>query len=155
LSHYDLGIIESVAEFPRGSRRAPKLLITAEQGKFLLKRRARGKDDAFKVAFSHALQLFLASKQFPLPHLIGTRRDNNSMLQWRGAVYEMFEYIPGQSYPHTLEATFDSGRVLALYHKLLGDFQSEWQPPSGSYHMQPSVEHGLGAVPAALQSNDA
>ena len=49
-----------------------------------MKRRARGKDDPFKVAFCHAIQLYLASKQFPLPHLIGTKKENNSMLQWRG-----------------------------------------------------------------------
>src|SRR5581483_1667666 len=128
LSHFDIGVIDSVTEFPRGSRKAPKLLIVSEQGKFLLNRRARGKDDPFKVAFCHALQLYLAAQQFPLPHLIGTKRENNSMLQWRNGVYELFEYIPGQSYPQTLESTFDSGRVLGLYHKLLHEFQSEWQP---------------------------
>lgn len=154
LSHYDIGLLESVVEFPRGSRRAPKVLIATDQGKFLLKRRAKGKDDAFKVAFSHALQLFLAAKQFPLPHLIGTKRENNSMLQWHGGVYELFEYIPGQSYPQTLEATFESGRVLALYHKLLTDFKSEWQPASGSYHLQPSIDHGLATVPSALGITD-
>jgi homoserine kinase type II len=153
LSHFDIGVIEAVAEYPRGSRKAPKLLIQSEQGKFLLKRRARGKDDPFKVAFAHALQLYLASKQFPLPHLIGTRKDNNSMLQWRGGVYELFEYIPGQSYPHTLEATFDAGRILSLYHKLLLDFKSQWQPSTGSYHMAPSVESGLRAIPQALAAN--
>src|SRR6266436_9612225 len=126
MSHFDIGVIESIVEFPRGSRKAPKLLIVSDHGKFLLKRRARGKDDPFKVAFCHALQLHLAAKQFPLPHLIGTKKDNNSMLQWRGAVYELFEYIPGQGYPQTLEATFDSGRVLSLYHKLLQEFKSEW-----------------------------
>jgi homoserine kinase type II len=146
LSHFDIGVIDSIVEFPRGSRKAPKLLIVSEQGKFLLKRRARGKDDPFKVAFCHALQLFLAGKQFPLPHLIGTRRENNSMLQWRNTVYEMFEYIPGQGYPQTLESTFDSGRILALYHKLLETFQSEWQPPSGSFHRAPSVEQGLRGI---------
>ena len=153
-SHFDIGIIESVAEYPRGSRKAPKLLIVSEQGKFLLKRRARGKDDPYKVAFSHAIQLYLAAKQFPLPHLIGTRKENNSMLQWRNGVYELFEYIPGQSYPQTLEATFDSGRVLALYHKLLHDFHSEWQPATGSYHAAPSVEHGLKLIPKTLQSSE-
>ena len=97
------------------------------------------------------MQLFLASQQFPLPHLIGTRRENNSMLQWRNGVYELFEYIPGQNYPQTLEATFDSGpRVLALYHKLLADFKSEWQPPSGSYHLAPAVEQGLRTIPTTL-----
>ena len=157
LSHYDIGVIDSVTEFPRGSRKAPKLLIVSEQGKFLLKRRARGKDDPFKVAFCHAIQLYLASKQFPLPHLIGTRKENNSMLQWRNGVYELFEYIPGQAYPQTLESTFDSGRVLALYHKLLESFKSEWKPPTGSYHMAPAVEQGLRSIttsaPAGLANN--
>src|SRR5579864_9401871 len=155
LSNFDIGVIDSVVEYPRGSRKAPKLLIVSEQGKFLLKRRARGKDDPYKVAFSHAIQLYLASKQFPLPHLIGTRKENNSMLQWRNTVYELFEYIPGQGYPQTLEATFDGGRVLALYHKLLQDFQSEWQPASGSYHAAPSVEQGLKIIPKTLQTNEA
>jgi homoserine kinase type II len=152
MSYFDIGVIESVVDFPRGSRKAPKLLIVSEQGKFLLKRRARGKDDPYKVAFCHSLQLFLASKQFPLPHLIGTRKDNNSMLQWRNTVYELFEYIPGQPYPQSLEATFDSGRILALYHKLLADFRSDWQPPSGSYHLAPSVQQGLRTIPATLSS---
>jgi Ser/Thr protein kinase RdoA (MazF antagonist) len=150
MSHFEIGILDSIVDYPRGSRKAPKLLVVSEQGKFLLKRRARGKDDPYKVAFAHALQLYLASKQFPLPHLIGTKRDNNSMLQWRNQVYELFEYIPGQSYPQTLEATFDSGRVLSLYHKLLQSFQSEWQPSGGSYHLAPSVEQGLRAIPSAV-----
>ncbi|HZN65324.1 MAG TPA: phosphotransferase [Tepidisphaeraceae bacterium] len=155
LSHFDIGIIESIVEYPRGSRKSPKLLIVSEQGKFLLKRRARGKDDVYKVAFSHAVQLYLASKQFPLPHLIGTKNDNNSMLQWRNLVYELFEYIPGQPYPQTLEATFDGGRVLSLYHKLLHDFRSEWQPSGGSYHMAQSVENGLQSLPGRLPPGEA
>src|SRR5690349_207543 len=71
MSHFDIGVIDSIVEFPRGSRKAPKLLVVSEQGKFLLKRRAGGRNDPYKVAFSHALQLHLAAKQFPLPHLIG------------------------------------------------------------------------------------
>ena len=154
LSHFDIGVVDSIVEFPRGSRKAPKLLIVSEQGKFLLKRRARGKDDPFKVAFTHALQLYLASKQFPLPHLIGTRKENNSMLQWRNGVYELFEYIPGQTYPQTLESTFDSGRILALYHKLLEEFKSEWQPPSGSYHNAAAVDSGLRAIAAGINESE-
>jgi Ser/Thr protein kinase RdoA (MazF antagonist) len=154
LSHYDIGVVDSVVEFPRGSRKAPKLMIVSEQGKFLLKRRARGKDDPFKVAFTHSLQLFLAGKQFPLPHLIGTKKENNSMLQWRNGVYELFEYIPGQSYPQTLEATFDSGRILGLFHKLLEDFKSEWQPSSGSYHAAASVETGLRTIAGNIPQTD-
>lgn len=143
LSHYDLGLLESVVEFPRGSRKAPKLLIAGERGKFLLKRRARGRDEPQKVAFTHALQLYLTSQKFPLPHLIGTRQHNNSMLQARGAVYELFEFVTGQSYPQTLEATHDAGRVLAAFHKLLNDFRSEWRPGNGSYHNAPGVDRGF------------
>ncbi|MGA2584988.1 MAG: phosphotransferase [Tepidisphaeraceae bacterium] len=150
LSHYDIGVVDSVVEYPRGSRKAPKLLIVSEQGKFLLKRRARGKDDPFKVAFTHSLQLYLTNKAFPLPHLIGTKKENNSMLQWRNGVYELFEYIPGTGYPQTLESTFDSGRILALYHKLLEEFKSEWHPPSGSYHASTGVENGLKAIAASI-----
>ena len=36
LSHFDIGIIDSIVEFPRGSRKAPKLLIVCDHGKFLL-----------------------------------------------------------------------------------------------------------------------
>jgi len=147
MSHFDIGVIQSVKEFPRGSRRAPKLAIVSEKGEFLLKRRARGKDDPFKVAFSHALQLYLAGKQFPLPHLIGTRKDNNSMLQHNNAVYELFEYIRGNVYDNSLEATFDSGKSLALYHKLLRDYTPEFDPPVGSYHSSRAIHSSLDQLP--------
>jgi homoserine kinase type II len=150
LSHYDLGVIDSIVEFPRGSRKAPKLLVATERGKFLLKRRARGRDEPQKVAFTHALQLYLTGKSFPLPHLIGTRRHNNSMLQVHGAVYELFEYVAGQQYPQTLEATHESGRVLATYHHLLNDFRSEWKPGMGSYHNAPGVERGFESLLAKV-----
>lgn len=153
LSHFDLGFVESAIEFPRGSRKAPKMVITAEHGKYLLKRRARGKEDAFKVAFCHQIQLFLMAKQFPLPHLIGTKGDNNSLFQWKGATYELFEFIPGQNYSQSLESTGDSGRILALYHKLLESFESHYQSPFASYHMAPSVETGLRQIPKTLSKS--
>ncbi len=150
MSNFDIGPISAVKEFPRGSRRAPKLLITSEKGEYLLKRRARGKDDPFKVAFSHALQLYLAGRQFPLPHLIGTRKDNNSMLQHNNAVYELFEYIRGNNYDSSLEATFDAGKTLALYHKLLREYTPEFEPPVGSYHSSKAIHNSLDQLPNTL-----
>lgn len=154
MSHWDVGIIQSIKEFGRGSRKAPKLLMQTERGEYLLKRRAKGKDDPFKVAFSHSLQLYLASKQFPLPHLIGTRKDNNSMLQLNGNVYELFEYIRGTGYDNSLEATYDSGKILALYHKLLRDYTPQFEPPSGSYHASKAISSGLEQIPITLNRND-
>lgn len=154
LSHFDTGTIEAIQEFPKGSRKAPKLILRTDTGLYLLKRRARGKDDPFKVAFCHALQLYLASKQFPLPHLIGTKKDNNSMLQWKGAIYELFEYIKGTSYDNSLEATADAGKTLSLFHKLLQTYQPEYEPPTGSYHAARSVAASMEAIPKTLAKVD-
>ena len=150
LSHFELGVIERIREFPRGSRRAPKLLIKAERGPFLLKRRAQGKDDPDKVAFCHGIQLHLAARQFPLPHLIGTRNDNNSMLRIGEFTYELFEYIQGTPYDQSLEATQDAGKALALMHKLLLDYKSDHKPTSSSYHNAKSVYSACRAIPTTL-----
>lgn len=152
MSHFDIGVIRDIREFPRGSRKSPKLLIEAEQGHFLLKRRARGRDDINKVAFSHLIQLHLTAQQFPLPHLIGTRRSNSSMLHLNNSIYELFEYIPGQGYPQTLDSTYESGKVLALYHKLLENFTTDFKPAPGSFHAAPSVEQGLKHIPSVIRS---
>jgi len=143
LSHYDLGFIHGITEFPRGSRRAPKVVIEADRGKFLFKRRAKGKDDLKKVAFTHEIQLSLAAQNFPLPHLLGTRGDNNSMLVLNGHIYEMFEYIPGEAYDASLAATLHSGHILGLYHKLLRDFTSDYEPPTGSYHNAEAIRQAI------------
>ena len=146
LSHYHVGTIDKLEEFRRGSRRAPKLVIKASEGRFLLKRRARGRDDLHKVAFCHDIQNALAAKQYPLPHLVGTVTNNQSMLVLDGQVYELFEYIPGQGYNAGAESTADAGRVLALFHKLLEDFDSPYEPPTGSYHDAPAVEKGFDLI---------
>ena len=143
LSHYDLGVITSIEEFRRGSRRAPKVIVSSSRGRFLFKRRARGKDDLNKVAFTHRIQLHLAGENFPLPHLMGTRTDNNSMLVLNKRIYEVFEYMEGDTYDGSLDATYDAGRILGLYHKLLADFHSEYSPPRGSYHNAKAVAEAI------------
>ena len=150
LSHYDLGIISSIEEFARGSRRAPKVVIDCQRGRFLFKRRAKGKDDLAKVAFTQQIQLTLAGQNFPLPHLLGTRNENDSMLVWESNIYEMFEYITGTGYDGSLDATFQSGRILGLYHKLLVDFSSDYRPPTGSYHNAPAIEQAIQNTVSSL-----
>ncbi|MCK4342779.1 MAG: phosphotransferase [Phycisphaerae bacterium] len=154
LSHYDVGVIESAKEFPRGSRQAPKLLLGTPRGRYLLKRRASGRDDPFKVAFSHALVAHLRDKEFPVPALIGTRNDQNSLLQLGGHVYELFEYVQGERYDNSLEQTTYSGLALARYHEAVIDFQTEWTPPAGSYHDADAVRNGLNAIPTTTASHD-
>lgn len=150
LSHFEVGIIQAVQEFPRGSRKAPKLLVKTENGLYLLKRRAQGKDDPFKVAFCHDLQLFLADKKFPLPHLLGTRKGNNSMLQRGGRIYELFEYIRGTVYDQSGEATADAGKTLGLFHKLVTGYQSAYEAPTGSYHASRAVGRAVELIPETM-----
>jgi len=126
------------------------VVIDSERGRFLFKRRGAGRDDATKVAFTHQIQLWLAAENFPLPHLVGTRGDNNSMLVRDGAIYEMFEYIEGGPYDGSLEATSHAGRILALFHKLLRNFSSDYKAPTASYHNAAAVQQAIRNTIKAL-----
>ena len=150
LSHYNLGKIEKVEEYCRGSRRSPKVRIITDKGKFLLKRRARGSDEMSKVAFTHEIQLHLAMRNFPLPHLIGTKPENNSMLIREDNIYEMFEYVSGKGYSGSLDATYNAGRILGLYHKLLTDFHSDYAPPTNSYHDNEAVAKAIASTVTSI-----
>jgi homoserine kinase type II len=147
LSHYDLGVIKSVKEFPRGSRRAPKLYIESDKGRWLVKRRARGRENAQRVALAHEVQLFLAGRKFPLPGLLRTRSDNQSMLRLGSGVYEVFEYISGSGYSKSPTATADAGRVLALFHQLLEGFSTQLAPTLAGYHQAEAVTQTLEQLP--------
>ena len=150
LSHYRIGLINTIKQFKRGSRKAPKLVIRSDSGLYLLKRRAHGRDDPFKVAFTHGVQLRLAEQGFPLPRLIGTRRENNSMVQFQGQVYELFEFIKGGSYDKSIKATEEAGRTLAKFHTMLADYKPHYQPPRGTYHAAPTAFSAIQALPEAL-----
>jgi Ser/Thr protein kinase RdoA (MazF antagonist) len=125
LSHYDIGIILQVKPLSGGSRRAPKMVLISEQGKFLLKRRPKGKDDLYRVAFAHAVQNHLAAKAFPVTCLLATRDKSNTVLQLDNHIYELFKFVTGSRYDGSEEATIDAGRQLAKFHRYLNDFAYE------------------------------
>jgi homoserine kinase type II len=150
LSYYDLGDILEVAPFTGGSRRSPKVVVTSSLGKFLFKRRAKGKDDLAKVAFTHQIQLELDRQGFPLPHLVGTRGDNSSMLVIPPQIYEMFEFVEGRVYDGSPEETYQAGRTLGIYHKLLESFRGDYRPPRGTYHDASAIEQSIRATVSSL-----
>jgi homoserine kinase type II len=152
LSHYDIGVIESARAFPRGSRRSPKVKIKSKRGEFLLKRRAAGHDDPYRVAFAHDLQLRLAQRGYPVPGLIGTRDDNNSMLQHAGRTYELFNFIHGTRYDRSHAAALEVGRMLGRLHQHLAAYQSPYQPGVGSFHAAPEIDAKTALVPAAVHA---
>ena len=150
LSHYDLGQIEQIREYRRGSRRAPKVRIKSQSGRYLLKRRAPGRDDPYRVAFAQSLQLFLAERNYPIAALVGTRGTNNSLLQLNGRIYELFHYAPGTRYDESVAQTHEAGRVLGALHRLLATFKPPFDPPVGAYHGAAGLEVKLSQIPDAV-----
>ena len=143
LSHYDIGVIHQVTPLSAGNMRAPKMVIVSEQGKFLLKRRPKGKDDLYHVAFAHAAQTHLAECDFPVTGLVATRDEKNTILQLDNHIYEFFKFVSGVRYDGSSEATIDAGRQLAKLHRHLADFASEWKPLRASFHDSSTVRRHL------------
>jgi homoserine kinase type II len=150
LARYDLGTIEQVRHYPRGSRRAPKVWIRSAHGEFILKRRAPGHDDPHRVAFAHSVQLFLAERGFPVAALVGTRDDNNSLLELDGRTYELFTYVAGRSYDHSLPGARLAGTALGRLHQLLAGHQPRFSPPTGTFHASPGIKTAFSGAPARI-----
>ncbi len=154
LSHYDLGVIQQLRAYTRGSPRAPKVRIRTRRGDFLLKRRAPGRDDPFRVAFAQSLQLHLVEHGYPVARMIGTRDDNNSMLQIDGRIYEVFQFMPGIRYDGSPAATESAGQALATLHRLVVDYQSPYDPPHSSYHASVGIDAKLARIPEAVAAKE-
>lgn len=146
LSHYDIGKIRKVMRLVGGSKRAPKIVVTTNEGRFLLKRRPQGKDDVYRMAFAHAVQTHLARRYFPVAPLVATRDEFSTILQIRGKIYEVFKYVGGSRYDGSAEETIDTGRQLGMFHKYLTNFAFEWEPLRASFHDSTTVRGQLKTV---------
>lgn len=156
LSNYDLGVIESITEFVKGSRRSPKVGIVSDQGKFLLKRRSVERAKPHRVRFSHLLQNHLSHSGFPLCKLIPTRKQGDTVLQIRNYIYELFEFVPGHEFEKSIPQTHDAGITLAKFHRSTATFTppSSINIPHSDYHDAPGVRTGLCAIGSTLKSHD-
>jgi len=154
LARYDIGAISKVDKLPKGSRRSPKAIITSDRGQFLLKRRAKGRDHPMKVAFAHGVQLYLAAEDFPLPNLIMVKDGEDTMMVIAGLIYEMFEFVPGFPYDHSSESTYDAGKTLAVFHSLMKNYKSDWEPTRRGYTDANAVRNCLNSVPASVGKHD-
>ena len=153
LSRYELGPVESITEFARGSRKSPKVGIVCQRGKFLLKRRPPGKTSSQRLAYAHQLQAHLKLKGFPLPRLIPPCTEDGLVLHWNGAVYELFEYVRGQTYSALPEETRNAGLTLARFHNAVEDFPVE-APGKGDYHDSNPLRTALNSISSSWSSHD-
>ena len=154
LSHYDLGVIRSIAQFKRGSAATPKLLIRAENGAFVLKRRGSGPDAPTQARFAHELQLRLSSAGFPLPQLLGTRSSKRSILELSGRIYELFRYIEGSRFTGSPKQCAASGWALALFHQMAAEVSAQQIRTAPSYHANPTTPTRLRALRAESLPGD-
>ncbi len=140
-AQYDLGVVEQVRPLPRragGSSRSGKAVLLTRGGAYLLKRRPPQADPR-RVALSHQVQIHLQAAGFPVPPLVGTRADNNSMVQIADRVYEVFRFIDGEPYDGSDAATAAAGAALARYHRCMLPLVPAWEAPTSSYHASPAL----------------
>ena len=153
LCQYDIGLIKQTETLNVGNSGAPKKVVTTDRGRFLLKRRARGKDDVYHVAYSHIIQTYLAKKGFPVAGIVPTRDQNNTGIYMDNHVYELFNFVEGSRYDGSVEAVTDGGRNLALFHLKLSDFKHSWKPLHRTFHDSPSVRRHLKLVIGSHKSS--
>ncbi len=154
LSHYNIGIIHQAKPLSAGSKHTPKLVIMSDQGKFLLKRHAKGKDDFKRIELAHLVQNHLSSKKFPITALIETSDSKSTFLRLNNHLYEMFHFASGIRYDGSAEATIDSGRQLGRFHLYMLDFCPEWTPAIESFHDSSKVRRHLKSIGAERPLND-
>jgi len=148
LSHYDIGVIHQVKPLSAGSRRVPKVVVTSEKGKFVLKRRPKGKDNLGWVVFAHSVQAHLANKNFPVVSLIATRDERDTILNLDNHIYEFFKFIKGIRYDGSPETTTQAGQQLARFHNCLTDFALRSEPLRVSFHDSSTVRRHLKTLGA-------
>jgi Ser/Thr protein kinase RdoA (MazF antagonist) len=136
LARYKIGTIHSVNELAAGSVYSPKVVVNAERGKLLLKRRARGLDLPTLVAFSHEVLLQSLEAGICVPPLIGTKENNNSMVQFEDRIYELFVFIEGTPFDRSEQMiahhSNQAGGLLSELHFALDRIETSFEPTTES-----------------------
>lgn len=156
LSHFDLGVIESITDLLRGSARSPKVGIVCEKGKFVLKRRAVNRASPDRVHFSHKLYDWLLVAGVPVARLIPVRGGPQRSVRLRENVYELFDFIGGHAFARTAEESGAAGAMLGRFHLALESFvlPTSTAAPAGDYHDAAGTRTGLCAIGSTLATHD-
>lgn len=152
LSRFDIGAIEKIMDYRKGSRRAAKMIVVTAKGHFLLKRRACGRDGRAQVDFAHAVQRRLAEHRFPVAGLIETI-DGETLVEHGGRIYELFKFIQGKRFDKSNPAAAESGRVLAHFHDILREFPNEPEA-NHSFHLRRSFVQKMERVIESLSKQE-
>jgi len=152
LSRFDIGAIEKIMDYRKGSRRAAKMIVVTVKGQYLLKRRACGRDGRAQVDFAHAVQRRLAEHRFPVAGLIETI-DGETLVEHEGRIYELFTFIRGKRFDKSNPAAAESGRVLAHFHDILREFPNEPEVKH-SFHLRLSFVQKMEGALESLSNQE-
>jgi homoserine kinase type II len=152
LSRYDVGVIKSVREMPRGSTDKPKVVLKTERGLLLLKRRPASREQNDRVAFVHGVQSHLASRGFSLPRLVATTNERAPSVRIHDRVYELYEFVRGAMYAGTGDESQAAGRSLAELHRSVAGFKSDHGPTGGGFHATPQLGQRIEQLPSRAPS---
>ena len=145
LSHYKTGIIHTVDPLQAGNQRTPKVVISSDKGKFLLKRRPKAKLE--RIALAHSVQRRLYKKSLPVSALVRSRHRHTAVCL-DDFVYELFVYVTGARYDGSRQATLDIGKQLARFHQALNSFKQKPTSPAVSFHDAHRVRRNLETIGA-------
>lgn len=154
LDAYPVTMVKEIREFPAGSRQAPKVRVVASEGEFLLKRRVAREELVARAVFNHQLQLHLEAGGVPVARLVGTARDNRSMLLRDDRVYELFEWVEGRRMVKAPPEVRNAARVLGRIHREASSMDVASAPPLAGFHAAASVETAFARAPAAVVAAD-
>jgi len=144
LDHYPIGNIQSVREMIAGSAESPKAVIECDRGKLLLKRRARGLENASLVGFAHEVILGCLDQGVCVPPLIGAKNDNNSMCQIGDKTYELFVFIEGTVFDQSADHAHQAGMLLGELHYAMDSITTSFEPTIESSVVNPERAAGRG-----------
>jgi Ser/Thr protein kinase RdoA (MazF antagonist) len=146
LGCYDIGKLRCIESFQGGSSKNPKLLITTDQGKYLLKRRADTQRD--RLSMAHTIQRRLAHKAFPVSILVKDREQSGSIVSLGEQLYELFVYMDGTRYNGSKPQTLTTGKSLAQLHQSLLSLKLTKKTTSTSFHNSKVVRSHLHTIGA-------
>ena len=151
LSHYDLGVIESVSRHRGGSRQSPKVLIVSDRGRFLLKRRAEPpglspEASVQRLAFSHEIARRLAEEKFPIAELVPAKQDGRTAVRIGSHVYELFRFVQGERYDRRPDSAYEGGHLLGRFHAILAGWSPGPDAPTGTFHNRAQFAERLQAA---------
>ena len=153
LSRYDIGSIERITDYRKGSRRAAKMLVGSSKGKYLLKRRALGHDIRNQVEFAHEVQKLLEENRFPVAGLVRSL-DGDTFVEHDNRIYELFRFINGKRFDKSNPAAAESGRILAHFHDILRDFPYEPSVKKKSFHQGEQFFSIISEVSQVLKKHE-